>query len=158
MRSPTEDATRASLRLAGLDDVDRLAVMVRDYHATEGIEADVAAYPRILRPLLEPGDVGRIWLVDVDDVVAGYVAVCFGYSIEFRGRDAFVDEIYVVPALRGRGVGSRALELAVAECERLGLAALHLEVDLDNHTARELYRRQGFALRERYQLMTRYLR
>jgi GNAT superfamily N-acetyltransferase len=144
-----------ALRRASREDVARLTAMVQAYHTTEGIIADPADYPRVLRPLLEGDDRGRIWLIAEGGVIAGYVALCFGYSIEFGGRDAFVDEIFVLPERRGRGVGTRALDLVVAEAGRLGIRALHLEVDRDNHTARELYARRGFALRDRYQLMTR---
>jgi ribosomal protein S18 acetylase RimI-like enzyme len=80
-----------------------------------------------------------------------------GWSLELGGRDAFIDELYVKPARRGRGLGTLALATAEAAARRRGVRALHLEVDVTNETARRLYQRVGFRLRERYQLMLKRL-
>ena len=161
-RSPP-DATR--LVRATDADVTALVAFVRAYHEGDGIESDPAALPAVLRPLLAdstrtkaaPDDdaaKGRIWFIEHAGATVGYVAVCFGYSIEFRGVDAFVDEIYLAPAVRGRGIGAQALQLAIDAVRALGVPALHLEVDPDNAAAVRLYRRAGFAER-RYRLMSR---
>jgi diamine N-acetyltransferase len=86
----------------------------------------------------------------------GYLVAVWGYSLEWHGRDAFVDELFVEPGRRGRGIGSRALELAQEECRRAGIRALHLEVERPNTRAQELYRRMGFRDHDRY-LMTKVL-
>jgi ribosomal protein S18 acetylase RimI-like enzyme len=71
---------------------------------------------------------GRVLVLDRDGQEVGYAALCFGYSVEYGGRDAFVDDIYVAPQLRGRGHG-RALYAALeAEARASGCRALHLEV------------------------------
>ena len=88
--------------------------------------------------------------------VAGYLVVCFGWSLEFQGRDAFVDELYVREAFRGQGLGTRALEVAADLCRASGVRALHLEVERRNTRAQDVYRRAGFVDRE-YYLMTRRL-
>jgi GNAT superfamily N-acetyltransferase len=79
-----------------------------------------------------------------------------GFSLEYRGRDAFVDELYVRPDRRDRGIGSRILDAMEAECRRRGIVALHLEVDHDNPDGRRLYLRRGFADHARH-LMTKWL-
>ena len=80
-----------------------------------------------------------------------------GYSLERGGRDAFIDELYVRREWRGHGLGSLAVAKAEAAARRLGVHAVHLEVDVTNDRARRLYRRLGFALRQRYQLMSKRL-
>jgi ribosomal protein S18 acetylase RimI-like enzyme len=55
-----------------------------------------------------------------------------------------VDELYVVPDARGRGVGSAALKFVMNEARMQGLRALHLEVMPGNERALELYQRHGF--------------
>ena len=144
----------ARLRVAGLEDLACVVDLVCRYHEYEGIRrADVD--PRaVLEPMLGAGDAGRIWLVELDGRVIGYAALGFGYSIELGGRDAFVDELFVVEEHRGRGVGAKVLEDLRSEARRLGVRALHLEVARDNERARRLYRRSGFASRDKYHLMT----
>ena len=79
------------------------------------------------------------------------------YSFEYRGRDAFVDELYIEPDFRRMGLGRRALEFVEGRARKLGVNALHLEVDASNNAALELYRRSGYASQGRY-LMAKWLR
>ena len=79
-----------------------------------------------------------------------------GYSLEFHGRDAFIDELYVVPEYRGRGIGSNVMRIVEDACRELGVRAVHLEVERDNPAARALYLRFGFKEHDRL-LMTRWI-
>jgi ribosomal protein S18 acetylase RimI-like enzyme len=109
----------------------------------------------LARLLGDPG-LGRLWVMDDGGEVIGYLLLAFGFSLEFRGRDAFVDELYVAPGQRGRGLGTRALSLAAEACRDLGVRALHLEVERNKESAQELYRRAGFVDHDRY-LMTKWI-
>lgn len=110
-----------------------------------------------LKKFLAHPEFGRSWLISSRGRVAGYVILTLGYSFEFRGRDAFVDELYIEPKSRRKGLGRRALEFAEARARELGVNALHLEVDRGNDAAAELYRRAGYASHGR-RLMTKWLR
>ena len=136
-------------------DVEELLPLVRAYHDFEGIHSTDSNRRRALRPLLEEDSkVGRVWWIVEAGKRVGYLVLCFGYSIELGGRDAFLDELFVVPAARGRGLGTAALEAVQAKAADLGVLALHLEVAVDNPRARALYRKAGFVARERFHLMT----
>ncbi len=86
----------------------------------------------------------------------GYVALTFGYSLEFHGRDAFVDELFVRAERRGEGAGTAALGFIMDTCPTLGVHALHLEVERVNTAAQALYRLFGFHDHDGY-LMTRWM-
>ncbi|NDW51870.1 N-acetyltransferase [Aliiroseovarius sp. PrR006] len=144
----------SSLRLATLDDLDRLLPLVAGFHAEAGIEQDDATRRGALTPLLEGSPHGAIWMIGPRVAPVGYVAVSFGWSIEFGGIDAFLDEIYVRERVRGRGMGSEALTALSRALSGQGVKAMHLEVDADNERARALYERMGFQSRNRYHLMT----
>lgn len=136
------------------DDLDRLLPLVRAYHAFEKIERTDHERRASLAPLLGENPFGAIWLVSQDDEAIGYIALCFGYSIEFGGRDAFVDEFFLVEAARGRGLGRRVLADVSAAAAETGIVALHLEVARSNSRARRFYESLGFAARNRYHLMS----
>ena len=97
---------------------------------------------------------GAVWDIRRSGALIGYVALCFGYSIEFGGRDAFIDEFFLVPEARGKGIGGRVLDAVKAEAAAAGVTALHLEVEQDNEVARRLYASHGFRLRDRFHLMS----
>ena len=117
--------------------------LARDFHAEDG------------HPLTERGEaallqaarghpLARVWLIRAQDRVVGYTVLCLGFGIEYGGPDAFVDDLYLVPAARGRGTGAAVLALLEREARALGLAALFLVVDPENRRARRTYDRAGF--------------
>ena len=130
--------------------------MMRGYYEQDGytfVEAEARA---AALALIQDPHLGRLWVTCDGDAVVGYVAVALGFSFEYRGREAFVDELFIAESHRGRGLGAKALELAEAYCRDAGVNALHLEVEGHREQALELYRRRGFEDFDRY-LMTKWL-
>ena len=132
-----------------------LLPLVRGYHAFEQVLMSDDDRIAALAPLLQrESHFGRIWLVRWRGEAVGYVALCFGYSIEFGGRDAFVDELFIVEGARGKGLGGKVLASMKREAAGLGIVALHLEVGRNNQRARQFYEKHGFRAREQYHLMS----
>ena len=147
----------AALKLARPEDLDRVAGLVAAFHAEQGIEMTDEARRAALLPMLEGIPHGAVYLIGPSRAPIGYLVVTFGWSVEFGGLDGFVDEIFIRPAVRGRGVATEVLTTLPAELAKAGMKGLHLEVDRDNERAIRLYGRAGFRARERYMLMSRRL-
>jgi len=146
-----------ALTIAKTDDLDRIMRLVADYHGEEGIDQSEDTRRAAILPLLEGSPHGVIYLMGPARAPIGYVVVCFGWSIEFGGMDGFVDEIYVRPAVRGRGIGTEVLHTLPKALAKAGMKAIHLEVGNENPRARKLYEKLGFRAREGYGMMTREL-
>ncbi len=142
------------LRVAEESDLDRVLTYVRAYHEFEGIAHSAVNATSAVQPLLGRSTLGRVWLICRGSQPIGHIAICFGYSIEFCGRDAVVDEMYILPEHRGKGFGKAVLALVKSEATLLGVKALHLEVARSNESAQNLYKSAGFAPRERYFVMS----
>ena len=99
--------------------------------------------------LLADSRYGLIYLGLDEQTSVGYLVICFDYSLEYRGKGAWIDELFVEPAHRGKGIGTQLLDLAESACREHGAQFLHLEVNHGNF-AIELYRRLGFVDHERY--------
>ena len=99
---------------------------------------------------------GRAWLIVEGERPAGYVVLTVSFSFEYRGCDAYIDELYIAEEHRGRGIGRQAMEFVETVARELGVNAMHLEVSRDNEAALELYRRIGYVDHGRY-LMTKWL-
>jgi len=143
-----------SVRIAEPGDLERLLPLVRELWEHEEMPWHETGTPAALARLLGDDSVGRVWIAEDAGRPIGYLALCFGYSLEYLGRDAFVDELYVEPSLRGSGLGAQLLALVEAACPALGVSALHLEVDHTNARAKQLYVREGFRDNGRF-LMTK---
>ena len=134
-----------TFRVADPSDADLLVEMMRDFNAHERIAFDEAEVRDVLAQLFANDSYGLVYLVQLGGEVAGYVVITFGFSIEFRGRDALIDELFVKDAFRGRGLAAAALRHAESVCRERGIRALHLEVDRGNTRAQSVYARAGFA-------------
>lgn len=143
-----------TLTLANETHTNILLPLVRDYHKFENIKMSDTSRTKAFAPLLlKESPFGRIWLIKLDEIVVGYIAVCFGYSIEFCGRDAFIDEFFLKEKLRQQGIGTKVIELVKNHAVSFNIVALHLEVARNNQKAEEFYTKSGFSRRERYNLM-----
>lgn len=117
---------------------------------------DESAARLAFRQFLSLPAFGRIWLIYDGAAPVGYIILTVGFSFEFRGHDAFIDELYIVPAQRRRGGGRQAMAFVEQQAREMGVQAIHLEVESGNHPARELYRHTGYKDHQRL-LMTKWL-
>jgi ribosomal protein S18 acetylase RimI-like enzyme len=148
--------TAPSFRVATEFDAEILLPFMRDYYAFDGHAFDEQKARAALIALLRDPNLGRVWLILANTNEAektertngafpvGYIVLCFGYSLEWLGRDAFVDEFYLLPDYRGRGWGRKTMAFLEDAARSLNVTALHLEVMHRNPNALELYRKLGF--------------
>jgi GNAT superfamily N-acetyltransferase len=136
-------------RRAAAEDLPALLDLQQRFYAGEGYPYDRASMERGMRELIADPSLGRLFFAP-----GAYLVVTFGFSLEFGGRDAFVDELYVADESRGQGLGTLALQVAEEACREAGIRALHLEVEHVNPRARALYERTGYKAHDRH-LMTK---
>ena len=147
----------ARFRPAVAADVELLLGFMREFYAHEGLLfQEPAARAAVLGLLREPS-AGRIYLIEEGGSPVGYAVLTLGYSLAYQGRDAFIDELYLRPAHRGRGLGRRAVAFLTETCRALEVRALHLEVERVNAPAQQLYLRTGFEGHDRA-LLTKWIR
>ena len=144
----------AHLTLGAPEHLDKLVALVTAFHAEAGIEMSDEQRRRGLAPLLDGIPHGAAYLIGPPRAPIGYVVICFGWSVEFGGMDGFVDEIYIRPGVRGRGIGSEVLTALPKALAGAGLKALHLEVRTEDRRTRAFYEKLHFKLRDGYALMT----
>jgi GNAT superfamily N-acetyltransferase len=145
----------ASIRAATAGDLETLVWLMRDFYREDGdpfAETDSRA---AFGALLADPSLGGIWIAQDEPTAVGYVALTLGFSMEFGGRDAFIDDLYVVPSHRGQGIGHALIAACEGACKDLGIRALHLAVRPANPAA-FLYRRLGFR-EQHHHLMTKRL-
>ena len=144
---------------ATLDDEALLVAMMRCLaeHQPGAIKFDESAARSAFRQFLSLPSFGRAWLLYAGPALVGYIILTIGFSFEFHGHDAFIDELYIAPAHRLRGFGRQAIAFIEQKAREMGVNAVHLEVDRGNDPALELYRRTGYRDHDRF-LMTKWLR
>src|ERR1700756_5442026 len=137
-------ADSPQFRLAQAADSDLLLDFMHHLYTLDGYGYDREKARAALNPLLGNSEVGRAWIILDGVSPVGYAVLCFGYSLEWLGRDAFVDEIYLREEDRGRGWGKKAMAFLENAARELGIRALHLGVVEGNDVALRLYEAIGF--------------
>jgi GNAT superfamily N-acetyltransferase len=137
---------------AGPGDEGRILALMEEFYALERLPWDERIARRALRELLGNPALGRVLRIDEEGAAAGYAVLTFGFSLEFRGRNALVDELFVREPHRGRGLGTECLRRLEAICRAEGIFALRLEVDRANERAKRLYLRAGYRDHDRHLL------
>lgn len=133
-------------RLATAEDADDVARLLHDFNA----EFDTASPgPEVLASRL------RILLTSETTFacLAGEPAVAAALvtlrpNVWYAGHVALLDELYVVPPLRGCGIGSALLEHMISVCRSRRVDLIEISVDEGDVDARRFYERHGFSSTE----------
>lgn len=80
--------------------------------------------------------------------VAGVALVTLRPNVWFDGEVALLDELYVVPPLRGRDIGAGLIDLVVTTARRRAVSLVEINVDEGDLDASRFYERHGFAATE----------
>jgi ribosomal protein S18 acetylase RimI-like enzyme len=152
------NAPEVRFELAGPEHADTIVAMMRALEdADPGTTPFDEAHRRaIFDQFVRDSTYGKAWLILCDAKYVGYVVLTVSFSFEYRGYDAFIDELYIAEEYRRQGIGKRAMEFVEVAAAELGVNAIHLEVTDGNDPAIGLYRRVGYSGNERF-LMTKWL-
>src|SRR6058998_444319 len=126
---------------AELEAVTALLVAQLREHDVTTPEAKLAS---AINAVLRHPERGRILVAIERGRPVGLAALSFVWPLEHGGRSAWLEELYVEPAARGRGLGTRLLHAALRIAAETGAVAIDLEVDADHQRAARLYAREGF--------------
>ncbi|MGE4481184.1 GNAT family N-acetyltransferase [Acidocella sp.] len=117
--------------------------MCRDFHIEDGSPLDEAGEATIAH-VCRGEPLAPAFLLEYGGAPAGFFLLTLGYSVENGGTDGFIDDIYLLPPLRGQGLGHKAVQLAIEAAREVGIRALLLEVEAPNERAYHLYLKMGF--------------
>lgn len=142
-----DSTDRTGVRAARPADLAALLQMMAAFNRAEAIPFRRARVAPGLRRLLHQRRLGIVLVAAHPDRPAldGYAVATFGYDLEFAGSDAFLTELFVRPARRGRGIAARLLGEVARRLGAAGAGAVTLLVRPENRVARRLYVRAGYA-------------
>jgi GNAT superfamily N-acetyltransferase len=126
---------------ADLDEVTELLAAQLHEHDIPIARADLAfAADGILRV----PERGFVLLALHDGSAVGVACTSYSWTVERGGMVAWLDELYVVPAMRAHGIGNEMLARVIATAGAEGCRTVELEVETSHARAEHLYRRHGF--------------
>ncbi len=138
MKTRIEPVTQASS--------PELYPLMKLYYVDDHLEYDDVFAKSAVSELISSPSLGRIDFL-IDDLsghAIGYIVIAYGFSFEFGGREAFIDEIFVKKEFRGQGLGSLLIRHAIEATKSIGIRGVRLETTPTNAAALRLYERLGF--------------
>jgi GNAT superfamily N-acetyltransferase len=97
-----------------------------------------------VRGMLERPERGFIYIARDRSRTVGVAYLSRTWTLERGGDSVWLEELYILPELRSRGLGQRLLLAAIDHARQLGCAGMELEVEQSHARAANLYRRLGF--------------
>ena len=134
------------VRRAGVEDAPAIARLLDDFNReydepTPGVEAIAAT----CRRLLEQDEITVLLAGDGPD---GLALLRYRPALWSDGLEAYLQELYVVPDLRGRGIGRSLLGQAIELSREKGADGIDLNTGETDTAARGLYESMGFTNKE----------
>jgi ribosomal protein S18 acetylase RimI-like enzyme len=123
--------------------------MMEQFYAIDNYPIDAAVAKGLFFEFTENESLGRGWLILSDGEVVGYVILTFVFSFEYKGRIAFLDELYISDTARGRGLGKQALDFIEEQAKALSIKIIYLEIEGHNTIAQKLYLSKGYSIHNR---------
>jgi len=135
----------ASFKPFEIADAPTVIAMMQDFYAIDGYPMDAAVSKGLFFEFIENEALGRGWVILADGQPVGYVILTFVFSFEYAGRIAFLDELFVLETMRGKGIAKQALDFIAEQAKMLSVKIIYLEVEPHNDNAKKLYLSKGFA-------------
>ena len=130
------------VRLAAPGDAGAAGRLLHEFNASVNAPTPgAAAMARRVRELLEADEAVVLLAGDGPD---GVLVLRLRPALWSEGLDAYVEELYVAPAARRRGLGRALMQAAMELARKRGAVHVDLFTGEDDHPARALYERLGF--------------
>jgi ribosomal protein S18 acetylase RimI-like enzyme len=129
-----------------MKDAAAIARLLSDFNTEYEAETPpVTDLTRHATRMLEEGEMTVLLAGDGPD---GLALLRFRPSVWTEQQEAYLQELYVVPDLRGQGIGGALMEAVLAACRAHDAAWIELNTAESDEAARGLYEKLGFTNKE----------
>lgn len=120
--------------------------MSSEFYASPAVLHDIPAsrHEAMFEELMKGSPYADGYMLEADDRCVGYGITAKTYSREAGGMVLWLEELYILPDYRSRGLGREYFAFVEREAEREGYVRIRLEVEEDNSRAISLYGRLGY--------------
>lgn len=107
--------------------------------------------------LMRSDEYADAYILEDEGKIAGFGLNAKTYSREAGGKVLWLEELFILPEYRSRGLGGEYFKAMEEYARNNGFARIRLEVERENVRARALYKRLGYEDLD-YQQMVKELR
>lgn len=138
-----------TIRQATLSDLDELTVLFDAYRQFYGRASDVGAARTFLLARFNHGE-SVLFLAREDHVAIGFAQLYPSFSSVSLARTFILNDLFVAPQARRKGVGSKLLAAAVEFAKTLSAVRISLSTAASNDAAQSLYQTADWTRDEQF--------
>lgn len=140
------------IRKISIQDESSVAEMMRDFYSSDAVLAPIPEeyFSRTIKHCLNDDTYAELFIYEEEDKgILGYVLTAKTWSNEAGGMVTWIEELYVKPGMRGKGIGHKLLKHILLD----GSVRYRLEIEEENTGAIKLYKSYGFKFFEYDQMI-----
>jgi ribosomal protein S18 acetylase RimI-like enzyme len=147
-----------------LSQIETITQMMQEFYAIDNYPIDIEISKKLFQEFISDEKLGKAFLIyhcsanssnalgsdegRISEIV-GYVILTYIFSFEYKGRIAFLDELYIKQSYRGKGIGTQTIEFIKEQALNQNVKLIYLEVENNNQNAQKLYLANDFVVHNR---------
>ncbi len=133
------------IRKINKNDKEQYMIFTDHFYHSEAVEHPVPDEFReaTWQELMRSDEYLECYFIEEDDIPKGFLLLAYTFSQEAGGKVCWIEEIFVEPEYRGRGLGRQCFDFIKSSIEPR-CSRIRLEVEPDNIRAKKLYKEMGY--------------
>ncbi|MCG7497024.1 GNAT family N-acetyltransferase [Vibrio sp. Of7-15] len=148
-----------SLTTPTLDELSPILTLIQELYDFELLSINANDTLPALKAVLDQPQLGHVFQIEMTEnkhtELVGYIILTYSFSVEHGGRIALIDQFYIKPDWRSKGIGSIVIPKIEEVITEAGAHALMLETNIGNSGARTFYENHDFIPRRQSCMMSK---
>ena len=133
----------SNLKIRRADETDIPVLLMLAEEFMSEVEATQEKRMKILRKALKDPDYELV-VAELDGETVGFIDQWIIHDFTHGAKLSYIQNLYITPKHRRKGIGSRLLEEIIRSAEKKGVLEIHVVTEFENKPAINLYRKHGF--------------
>ena len=100
-------------------EIETITYMMQDFYAIDNYPINLEVSKKLFEEFITNQNLGKAYLIYNSEKeetlkIVGYVILTFVFSFEYKGKIAFLDELYIKETARGKGIGNQTQRYNIA--------------------------------------------
>jgi GNAT superfamily N-acetyltransferase len=143
VESPRALAEEVEIRPARTDEIEEMLPLIRAYCEFYEAEPQDQGLREMFRTLITDPSQGAVFIARDDGRAVGFATLDWKWSSLKAARMGYLEDLFVDPEARGKGIADALIEACADRCRELGMPAMAWQTAPDNHRAQQVYNRTG---------------
>ena len=140
---PRELAEGVEIRPARTEEIEEMLPLIRAYCEFYETEPNDDGLREMFRTLITDASQGAVFVAVQDERLVGFATLDWKWSSLKAARIGYLEDLFVDPDARGKGIADALIEVCAERCRELGIPAMDWLTAPDNLRAQQVYNRTG---------------